>query len=93
MARSVYSTYEAKARFSEILRQVRRGESVFVTYRGTRVAEIRPVSEGETDEARLERLERSGVLLSPPAGPSAEESLKPLAKRPGALERFLESRE
>ena len=36
-----YSTYEAKARFSEVLRQVREGETVTVTYRGEPVAEIR----------------------------------------------------
>ena len=75
----VYSTYEAKARFSEILRRVRRGESVSVTYRGRTVAEIRPAAEEETDEARLERLERTGVLQAPAADEVSAESLKPLA--------------
>ena len=39
---TTYSTYEAKARFSEILRRVREGRSVNITYHGEVVAEIRP---------------------------------------------------
>ena len=94
MKRSTYSTYEAKARFSEILRQVRRGETVFITSRGREVAELRPLEREENDERKLERLERAGVL-SPERESriSSENSLRPLAKRPGALDRFLESRE
>jgi antitoxin (DNA-binding transcriptional repressor) of toxin-antitoxin stability system len=42
----VYSTYEAKARFSEIIRKVREGKTMAVTYRGELVAEIRPWPEG-----------------------------------------------
>ena len=56
----VYSTYEAKARFSEILRKVRGGESVYVTYRGKRVAEIRPLEKSETAEEQLRKLEEHG---------------------------------
>ena len=40
--RSEYSTYEAKAQFSEIIRQVRQGKTIMVSYRGEPVAEIRP---------------------------------------------------
>lgn len=40
----VYSTYEAKSRFSEIIRQVRGGQVARVSYHGREVAEIRPVS-------------------------------------------------
>lgn len=85
-----YSTYEAKARFSELLRQVRAGDSVFITYRGREVAEIRPIAKKETVEERLERLERARVLSGGKPGPHA---LEPVAKRPGALERFLASRD
>lgn len=35
-----YSTYEAKARFSEIIRKVRSGKHVRITYRGREVAEV-----------------------------------------------------
>jgi prevent-host-death family protein len=90
MPRSTYSTYEAKARFSEILRKVRAGESVYVSYRGREVAEIRPVEPRESDEERYERLlERGGLVAARDPGAPLER----LAARPGALERFLESRD
>jgi len=85
-----YSTYEAKARFSEILRKVRNGESVIVSYHGREVAEIRPIEESQPLDATLRELETEGVLSPAPARP---DELAPLARKPGALERFLESRE
>ena len=85
-----YSTYEAKAKFSEILRKVRAGESVYVSYRGEEVAEIRPVETRETLERRLRRLEEQGVV-TPRKKP--RRPLGPIARRPGALQRFLESRD
>jgi len=90
MAR-VYSTYEAKTRFSEILRKVREGQSVFVSYHGRPVAEIRPVAEEETFEQRLDRLEAEGLLVSPKHPPRAK--MRPVVRRPGALKRFLDSRD
>lgn len=84
-----YSTSEAKARFSELLRWVRRGEPVVVTYRGEKVAEIRPLNRALGEPERLQKLRVSGVL-SPPAERRGE--LEPIAKRPGGLQRFLESR-
>ena len=93
MSAPTYSTYEAKARFSEILRQVRAGESVLITYRGKEVAEIRPVKTRESLEDRLERLERARVLASGVRKATRGRTLEPVAERPGALERFLESRE
>jgi prevent-host-death family protein len=86
-----YSAYEAKAKFSEILRKVRAGQRVLIAYRGEEIAEIRPV---ETNADRLgkslKRLEDQGLLsrARTPTGP-----LKPLARKPGALARFLDSRE
>jgi len=86
-----YSTYEAKARFSEILRQVRAGQRVVVTYHGQEVAEIRPTErKGSSLERRLERLQAEGTVV-PPSSPRGK--LEPLAKRSGALERFLQSRD
>jgi len=85
-----YSTYEAKARFSEILRKVRSGESVYISYRGKEVAEIRPIQEQATVEQRLERLEQRGVLTPRPPEPA---QLRPLTRSPGALQRFLDSRD
>ena len=88
---TTYSLYEAKARFSEVIRLVRQGRTVTVTYRGEPVARIRPV-EGESSELeeRLRRFEDAGVLRAPgdPAAP-----LERVARRPGALGRFLAERE
>ena len=87
----VYSTYEAKARFSEVIRKVRAGQRVVIAYRGEEVAEIRPLeNRGGGLEKTMARLEDQGVLgrSAKPAAP-----LRPLARKPGALKRFLESRE
>ena len=85
-----YSTYEAKAKFSEIMRKVREGKHVFVTYRGREVAEIKPIKREETFEERLETLRKRGVIVE---AVDRNAPLRPIAKRPGALERFLEERE
>lgn len=86
-----YSTYEAKARFSEVLRQVRAGETVTVTYRGEPVAEILPIrTRSRTTEERLDELERRGELV-PPSGPP--EPFRAVMDRPGALEQFLADRD
>ena len=87
-----YSTYEAKSRFSEIIRKVRAGRSVIVTHHGARVAEIRPVdAEPKSLEAALVDLEREGIV-QPPAE-SAPRSSQPVMRRRGALSRFLGSRD
>lgn len=85
-----YSTYEAKAHFSEVLRRVREGRVITVTYHGEPVAEIRPIDRHGGTAARLEWLRSRGVV-----GPAPERrgSLAPVASRPGALRRFLEERE
>ena len=87
----IYSTYEAKARFSEVLRHVREGRTVTVSYRGEPVAEIRPTQRGaETIEDRLDELERRGILVS---SGQLKQPLTALAHRPGALKRFLDERD
>ena len=86
----VYSTYEAKARFSEIIREVRAGNVVTVSYRGEPVAEIRAIRrEPQTLEARLDGLERRGIIA--PSG-RRKAVRTTLARRPGALKRFLDER-
>ena len=85
-----YSTYEAKARFAEVMRQVREGKTVTVSYRGEPVAEIRPLQpEPATIEERLEDLERRGVLVR---SSLARRPLQVVTRRPGAVERFLTER-
>lgn len=84
-----FSTYEAKARFSEVLRRVREGRSVTVTYQGEPVAEIRPLNRSGGTSARMEWLRSRGVLTAPERGPRR---FGVVAPRPGALERFLDDR-
>jgi prevent-host-death family protein len=87
---ATYSTYEAKARFSEILRQVREGKTVYISYRGEPVAELRPLSEPEDLSDRLRRLKEEGVLQRPL---QRQRTLRPVARKPGALARFLAERD
>ena len=90
MAKDEYTTYDAKARFSEVLKKVREGRTITVTYHGEAVAEIRPLDKDSGTRARVEWLETRGAIVraSDPRAP-----LKPLARKPGALRRFLEERD
>ncbi|MCY4051922.1 MAG: type II toxin-antitoxin system prevent-host-death family antitoxin [Gammaproteobacteria bacterium] len=86
----IYSTYEAKARFSEILRHVRRGRAVVVSCRGEPVAEIRPVqSPPLTMEERLDEFRQQGIVSA--SGKSGWR-FSPIEHRPTALQRFLDER-
>lgn len=86
----LYSVYEAKARFSEVIRQVREGRTIAISYRGEPVAEIRPVRKAESFEARLEDLRRQGILIRFEGPPRDFVTGKP---SPGALDRFLSERD
>lgn len=87
----VYSTHPAKAKFSEILRKVRAGQRVIITFRGAPLAEVRPVQRSADEEfrARLKRIEEEGVLTLRPLPRKLPE---PVARIPGALARFLRER-
>lgn len=89
MSQDSYSTYDAKARFSELLRQVRSGRSVTITYRGEPVAELRPIEPAGSTEARIQRLSDRGLVTPRPVG----RELAPVARRSGALARFLADRD
>ena len=86
-----YSIYEAKARFSEVIRQVRAGKTVTVSYRGEPVAEIRAIRQQRkwTLDERLKDLERSGSLVH---SALSRRTFQPVERRPGALSRFLAER-
>ena len=87
----IYSTYHAKARFSEVLRHVREGRTVTISYRGEPVAEIHAIQKGPRPiEERLRDLERRGILVDTGErhGP-----FQPIDHRPGALARFLVARD
>ena len=89
MSSDRYSTYEAKARFSELLRKVREGRTVTITYHGNPVAEIRPLAQEEDLDSRKASLAARGLLVR---GRGLQGKLGPIAHRPGALQRFLEDR-
>ena len=86
----VYSTYEAKAKLSQILRRVRAGQCVVIAHRGIPVAEVRPLAKRLTLAGTLAQLEDAGALSPAPAGPL---HLAAVAKRRGGLARFLAARE
>ena len=90
MART-YSIYEAKARFSEVIREVREGATVTVSYRGEPVAEIRGIQRSETPtlDDRLDDLERRGALVRTR---QSNHAFPTVARKPGALARFLTER-
>jgi prevent-host-death family protein len=85
-----YTTYEAKAKLSEILRRVRGGETVRISYYGEEVAEVRPIEAHLDTRRRLERLVAAGIVEAPG---DAGSRLEAIAQRQGALRRFLEERE
>ena len=60
----VYTAREARTRFAELLRRVRNGETVAVSYRGAPVAEIRPQAEAPAPPA---------VEAAASASPASEE--------------------
>ncbi len=90
--RDTYSLYEAKAKLSAIVRQVREGRRVVITVHGEPAVEIRPVEKSGEEglEARLTRLEERGTLVR---RDPAVARLEPVAKRAGALQRFLAERD
>jgi prevent-host-death family protein len=86
-----YSIYEAKAKLSEIIRQVKRHRRITITERGRDVAQVVPVEESASVEGRLAELTAAGVLSADTGVPLS--SIRPVARRPGALARFLEDRD
>lgn len=91
----VFSTYEAKTRFAEIIRRVRAGRRVIVSYRGQPVAEIAPIAPAARSLAEsLADLTRQGVLTGPASGHHrGERQFRAGPPRKGALKRFLASRD
>jgi prevent-host-death family protein len=87
MGHKVYSIYQAKARFSEIIRIVRRRRRVIITDRGIPVAEVVPyeADQQESIEGRIAKLAQIGAII-----PSQEPfRAKPVRLVPGAGDRFM----
>jgi prevent-host-death family protein len=92
MKAETYSTYEAKARFSEILRKVRKNTRIVITNRGKPVAEIGPITcAAETLEHHLADLEDKGIVSR--GNKAAFKAITSIARRTGALQRFLDERD
>ena len=89
--KNTYSLYEAKAKFSAIVRKVREGQPVIVTLHGDPVVEIRPIrGESKGIEARFRELEEKGIL-SKAENPKAKFRIGQRVQ--GALKQFLEERD
>ena len=91
-----YSLYEAKARLSALVRQVREGRSVIITVHGVPAAELRPIDPSarpQTLEGRLAELGARGAIVQARRSP-AEAGAFPIGPRvAGGLRRFLEDRD
>ncbi len=92
MERETYSTYEAKAKFSQLLRKVQKNKRIIITHRGRPVAELGPVAAADLPLAEhLAQLEEQGVIEPRRADPRT--AFEAIAARPGALDRFLQDRD
>jgi prevent-host-death family protein len=83
-----YSIYEAKARLSEIIRQVKARRRVVITERGVPVAKVIPYTESKPAKLadRIAALVKSGSIVA--SGKAFHFSA--LADCAGAVERFLQ---
>lgn len=89
--RNTFSLYEAKSKLSAIVRMVREGTTVVVTLHGEPVVEMRPIqSRSGGLEARMDDLADRGVLVR---AESRRAPRTPVARKAGALKRFLDDRD
>jgi antitoxin (DNA-binding transcriptional repressor) of toxin-antitoxin stability system len=88
--RDSYSLYEAKSKFSALVRMVREGHRVVITVHGQPAIEMRAVEpEPGNLASKLARLEERGVLVAR----VDRTALRPVGRRKGALSRFLADRD
>jgi prevent-host-death family protein len=91
-----YSIYDAKAKLSALVRQVREGRSFIITVHGEPVAELRPIEatpKATTLAERIEELRAQGLITPARLAPGETGSLRVGPTVPGALQRFLDERE
>lgn len=85
---TTYSIYDAKAKLSELLRQVKAGQLVTITERGKPIARVSPYSPLSSVEDRLQDLATRGYVRLAEPGP-----LRPYKRVRGGLKRFLKDRD
>jgi prevent-host-death family protein len=91
-----YSLYEAKARLSSLVRQVREGRSVIITVHGVPAAELRPIDRNErpqTLDERLAELDARGAVVPARRSPAEAGAFPVGPKLKGGLKRFLDERD
>ena len=89
-----YSLYEAKAKLSALVKQVREGRTVIITVHGQPAAELRPIdpsAQPQSLDKRLAELTARGIVLKPKRPDSSSYPIGP--RKTGALQRFLSERE
>ena len=89
-----YPLYDAKAKLSALVRQVREGRSFVITVHGRPVAELRPYEpKAQTLAGRIEELTAQGLLTPARLAPGELSSLRVGTPNPGVLKRFLDERD
>ena len=91
-----YPLYDAKAKLSALVRQVREGRSFVITVHGEPVAELRPYEpapKAQTLAERIEELKAKGLITPSRLAPGEAGSLRVGPTIPGALKRFLDDRD
>ena len=85
-----YPIYQAKAKLSEIIRQVKRGRMVTISERGHDVARVIPVVDSEDFDSRIRKMIDGGQII-PARKPVIE--IRPVARRRGAVKRLMDARD
>lgn len=91
-----YSIYDAKAKLSALVRQVREGQTFVITVHGEPVAELRPIAKIDKPSSfaeRLTELEERGELTRSKRKPGEKPNFRLGKPKPGALKRFLAERD
>ena len=88
---------ELKTRLGTYLDEVKRGQTIVVTERGTPVAELRPIAQSEDRlEAALQRMAAEGLVTLPTRNGPSLTPFKPIKLPPGTpsiVEAISEDRE
>ncbi len=89
MSRS-YSIFEAKAKLSELLRQVKAGREITINERGKPIARLVPLGKTESIADHIDKLAMAGLAKK---RTHFDWRSVYFEKRDGGLERFLKDRE